>query len=78
MELAVAGYRRQGKVTSHDVTVASALADVLSGGETDMTDTLGEDDILTLERSAFVKLVRTKKTIARIKHTLKTGKPLRN
>ncbi len=78
MELAVAGYRKQGKITSHDATVARALATVLSGGETDMTETLTEDDILALERKSFLKLVRTKKTIARIKHTLKTGKPLRN
>ena len=78
MELAVAEYRKQGKITAHDVTVARALAEVLSGGETDITDTVSEDDILTLERKAFVKLVRTKNTIVRIKHTLKTGKPLRN
>ena len=78
MELAVAGYRKQGKITAHDVTVARALAEVLSGGETDITDTLSEDDILALERKAFMKLVRTKNTIVRIKHTLKTGKPLRN
>ena len=78
MELAVAGYRKQGKITAHDVTVARALAEVLSGGETDITDTVSEDDILSLERKAFMKLVRTKNTIARIKHTLKTGKPLRN
>ena len=78
MELAIAGYRRQGRITPHDVTVARALAEVLSGGETDITETLSEDDILALERKAFLKLVRTNNTIARIKHTLKTGKPLRN
>ncbi|MBT5107695.1 MAG: 3-hydroxyacyl-CoA dehydrogenase/enoyl-CoA hydratase family protein [Rhodospirillaceae bacterium] len=78
MELAVAGFRKQGKATPHDVTVAHALADVLSGGDTDMTETVSEDDLLALERKAFVKLIRTPLTLARVKHMLKTGKPLRN
>ncbi len=78
MDLAVAGFRKQGKVTPHDVTVAHALAEVLSGGGTDMTETVGEDEILALERRAFTKLVRTPQTVARVKHMLKTGKTLRN
>lgn len=78
MDMAVAGFRKQGKATPHDVTVAHALAEVLSGGDTDMTRTLTEDAITDLERRAFVKLVRTPQTMARIKHMLTTGKPLRN
>jgi 3-hydroxyacyl-CoA dehydrogenase len=78
MEMAVDGFRKQGKATPHDVTVAHALADVLSGGDTDMTEFVSEDDLLALERKAFVKLIRTPPTLARVKHMLKTGKPLRN
>ncbi len=78
MDLAVAGLHKQGKATSHDVTVAHALAEVLSGGRTDMTETVSEDEILALERKAFMKPIRTPQTIARVKHMLKTGKPLRN
>jgi 3-hydroxyacyl-CoA dehydrogenase len=37
-----------------------------------------EDEILALEREAFVELCKTEKTQARIDHMLKTGKPLRN
>jgi 3-hydroxyacyl-CoA dehydrogenase len=78
MELAVAGFRKQGTATPHDVTVAHALAEVLSGGDTDMIETISEDEILALERKAFNKLARTPQTIARVKHMLNTGKPLRN
>ena len=34
--------------------------------------------LLDLEREAFLSLVAEPKTLARIQHTLKTGKPLRN
>ncbi len=78
MDLAVAGFRKQGTATPHDVTVAHALAQLLSGGDTDMTETVSEEEILTLERKAFKKLARTPQTVARVKHMLKTGKPLRN
>jgi 3-hydroxyacyl-CoA dehydrogenase len=78
MELAVAGFRKQGTATPHDVTVAHALAEVLSGGDTDMIETISEDEILALERKAFNRLARTPQTIARVKHMLNTGKPLRN
>ena len=76
--LAVAQFQAQGKASEHDAYVATELARVLTGGDADMQDTLSEDDITTLEREAFSKLVRQPKTIARIEHMLATGKPLRN
>ncbi len=78
MGLAVDGFRALGKATAHDVVVASALATVLSGGATDVTEVLDEDALLALEREAFMRLVRDPATIARIEHMLETGKPLRN
>ncbi len=78
MSMAVDGYRRSGKATPHDVVVGKALARVLSGGNTDITETLAEEDVLELERNAFVTLVRHPATRARVEHMLKTGKPLRN
>ena len=78
LELAVEGFRRQGKATAHDVTVSGELATVLSGGDTDITETLGEDDLTKLERRAFMTLVRSEATLERIEHMLETGKPLRN
>lgn len=78
LDLAVEGFHLQGKATPHDVTVSSALAGVLSGGDTDITVELDEDELLELERTAFMKLVRDRNTVARIEHMLTTGKPLRN
>lgn len=78
MSMAVDGFRLAGKATAHDVTVGKALAKVLSGGDTDITATIGEDALLGLERDVFVGLSKTKGSIARVSHMLKTGKPLRN
>ena len=78
MAMAVSGFRKLGKATAHDAVVAEALAGVLSGGGTDMTESLSEDDVMALERRAFMRLVREPATLARVEHTLETGKPLRN
>ena len=74
----VDGFVRQGKATAHDKVVAGHLAEVISGGDTDLTETVSEDDLLKLERQATMALLREPKTLARIEHTLETGKPLRN
>ena len=58
--------------------VGKELAYVLSGGDTSTDKTLTEDDLYKLELDAFMKLIETKKTQERIKHTLATGKPLVN
>ena len=59
--------------------VADALAEVLTGGaKADVTEPVTSDRVLALEREAFMRLVKTDKTLARIEHTLETGKPLRN
>ena len=78
LELAVEGFAATGKATPHDVVVSNAVARVLTGGEADPLDVLTEDDMTTLERSAFMTLVRTPATLARTEHMLATGKPLRN
>jgi 3-hydroxyacyl-CoA dehydrogenase len=78
LRMAAEGFHARGIATAHDVTVATALADVLSGGTADLVDTLSEQQMLELERAAFLRLIRTGPTLARIEHTLETGKPLRN
>ena len=78
MKLAVDSFKLAGKASEHDAVVADQLAFVFSGGDTDMLDTLSEDDLLALERKAFMRLIPLEKTLARVEHTLLTGKPLRN
>lgn len=78
LNLVVHGFAQQGKALPHDVVVSDALAEVLSGGNTDMTEIVTEDQVTKLERAAFMKLVKTDATLARMEHMLTTGKPLRN
>ena len=78
MRGAVHGFRKRGMATPHDVVVNAALGEVLCGGDADLTDTLTEQQMLDLERAAFMRLVKTPATLARIEHVLETGKPLRN
>ena len=65
-------------ILDHGMEVGKELAKVLSGGDTALEKTLSEDDLYKLELDAFMKLIETEKTQERIKHTLKTGKPLVN
>ena len=65
-------------ILDHGVEVAKELAFVLSGGDTTLDKVLTEDDLFKLELDAFMRLIETKKTQDRIKHTLATGKPLVN
>ena len=65
-------------ILDHGVVVATELANVLSGGDTQLDKNLSEDDLFKLELNAFMKLIETKETQDRIKHTLATGKPLVN
>jgi 3-hydroxyacyl-CoA dehydrogenase len=78
LRLAIDGFALQGIALPHDVVVANHLANVLSGGATDMQDTIEEDQIMALERKAFMALVKTEPTLARMETILATGKPLRN
>jgi len=78
LSMAVEVMRLAGKVTPHDMVVARTLARVLSGGDTDMTAVLGEEELLALERAGFMALVRMPATLARLEHMLETNRPLRN
>lgn len=78
LEMGVLEYAKKGQATPHDVTIGKRLAYVLSGGDTEVTRELTEEDILKLERDGLVALAKTKKSRARVKHMLFKGKPLRN
>lgn len=78
LNMAAEGFRKKGMATDYDMVVSDALAGVLSGGEYDLVDTVTEGDLLRLEREAFMTLVKSPRSIARVEHMLETGKPLRN
>jgi 3-hydroxyacyl-CoA dehydrogenase len=69
---------RAGRISDHDALIGRTLAWILSGGSLPHQTTVTEQYLLDLEREAFLKLCGERKTLERIQHTLKTGKPLRN
>ena len=77
-EQVVANLRALGKASEHDAIVSGKVAYVLTGGAHSPLDTLTEQDLLDLEREAFVSLCAMPKTQDRMEAMLKTGKPLRN
>jgi 3-hydroxyacyl-CoA dehydrogenase len=67
-----------GYVTEYDAFLARRIATVVAGGDVRTNSEVDEDVILNLEREAFIDFLKEEKTLARIEHMLKTGKPLRN
>jgi 3-hydroxyacyl-CoA dehydrogenase len=67
-----------GHISEHDYLIGSKVATVMCGGEVEAGSLVDEQWFLDLERTHFMELIATEKTQARIEHTLKTGKPLRN
>ncbi len=65
-------------ISEHDQKIANKLAYVMSGGDLSGPQTVSEDYLIELEREAFLSLLTERKTLERIEHMLKTGKPLRN
>ena len=78
LKLAVDNFRKNGKATPHDETVSLALARVLTGGDTDITQEVTEQQLLDLEHDMFMELCKTEATRDRIAAMLNTSKPLRN
>jgi 3-hydroxyacyl-CoA dehydrogenase len=66
------------QISEHDRKIVLELARVMSGGEVAEGTAVGEQYLLDLEREAFLRLLGERLTRDRIRHTLKTGKPLRN
>ena len=64
--------------TRYDEFLAGRFAYALCGGNIDGEFPVSEHYLLELEREVFLGLLGEQKTIDRITHTLKTGKPLRN
>ncbi|MBB1151114.1 MULTISPECIES: 3-hydroxyacyl-CoA dehydrogenase/enoyl-CoA hydratase family protein [unclassified Myroides] len=65
-------------ISEHDHKIANKLAYVMAGGDLSEATFVSEQYLLDLEREAFLSLCGERKTLERIQHMLKTGKPLRN
>ncbi|AHG91954.1 3-hydroxyacyl-CoA dehydrogenase NAD-binding protein [Gemmatirosa kalamazoonensis] len=77
LRYALFSFREGGYASEHDAVIGERIARVLCGGD-GPPRVVSEQDILDLEREAFLSLLGNEKTQERIMYTLKTGKPLRN
>ncbi|HET9467215.1 MAG TPA: 3-hydroxyacyl-CoA dehydrogenase NAD-binding domain-containing protein [Vicinamibacterales bacterium] len=69
---------RAGRISDHDAVIGRKLSWILAGGSLPHAGKVSEDQLLDLEREAFLSLCGEAKTLERIQYTLKTGKTLRN
>lgn len=65
-------------ISEHDQKIANKLAYVMSGGDLTGSHYVSEQYLLDLEREAFLSLCGERKTLERLQHMIKKGKPLRN
>ncbi|NER18507.1 3-hydroxyacyl-CoA dehydrogenase/enoyl-CoA hydratase family protein [Spongiivirga citrea] len=65
-------------ISEHDKKIANKLAYVMAGGDLSEPTMVSEQYLLDIEREAFLSLCTERKTLERIEHMLKKGKPLRN
>lgn len=70
--------RVAGHISEFDERVGRKIAFVITGGDVPRGTRLSEQDLLDLEREAFLSLCGEEKTQARIQYMLMKGKPLRN
>ena len=68
----------KGQLTPHDITTGAQIAMIVTGGDMDRGTELTENELLDLERRAFVALGQTAETRDRIRNMLEHGTPLRN
>ena len=78
MEMILANMIEGNMISMHDYEIAKRIAIVMAGGYVDSDSLVTEQYLLDLERKYFMELIQMPKTLARIEHTLTTGKPLRN
>ena len=67
-----------GYITQHEKLMSEKLAYVICGGDLSTPTLVSEQYLLDLEREAFLSLCGERKTLERIEHMMKKGKPLRN
>ena len=78
IDAALYGMRQGNFVSDYDVHVSRKVGYIISGGDCPEGTWVSEQEILDLEKEAFLSLLGEAKTLERIVHMLNTGKPLRN
>jgi 3-hydroxyacyl-CoA dehydrogenase len=70
--------RMGGFITEYEEKLGRTIATAITGGDVPANTPVTEQWFLDLEREAFLRLCGERKTVERIQHMLKRGKPLRN
>ena len=78
IKLSLENMKSNGAISQYDKFIGEKIAYVLSGGDTDITNEVSEENILKLEKDAIYNLMKENLTIERLEHILETGKYLRN
>ena len=78
LQILLSQYSGGGCISEYDEFLAGRFAYALCGGNIDAEFPVSEQYLLDLECEVFLGLLGEQKTLDRISHTLKTGKPLRN
>ena len=78
IKLTMESMQSRGEISQYDKFIGEIIAYVLSGGDTDITKEVLEENILKLEKDAIYKLMKENLTIERLEYILETGKYLRN
>ncbi len=71
LNMSVGGY-----ITPHMETIAKKAAYCMSGGDVPQGTMVSEEQLMNLEREAFVELWKTENTQKMAEHMMTTGKPL--
>ena len=66
------------QIAVHNNEIAETMAQVMGGGYLSEPTVVTGQDLLNLEREAFLQLCGERKTLERIQYMLQKGKPLRN
>jgi len=78
LEMMIDSLEAGGFASAHDALIARKVATVLCGGPSGAAHEVTEEQMLELEREAFISLCGEPKSQERMQHMLTTNKPLRN
>jgi 3-hydroxyacyl-CoA dehydrogenase len=67
-----------GQASEHDAKIAIKLAEIVCGGVSGSSHEVTEDEMLEIEREAFLSLCGEPKSQERMQYMLMNNKPLRN
>ena len=78
LDMMIDSLQAGGYASAHDALIARKVAMVLCGGPSGAAHEVTEEQMLELEREAFISLCGEPKSQERMQHMLTTNKPLRN